>query len=111
MSVQMIISNQTGPLPISTTFNAPSDAPIILEVTGSVWSEYAGLMIGIGIDLDGNQIGTAQIFANPGATHMAVVPAYISIQLSEGQHTLNLYRMTGETEADTNDLFNAVLHY
>jgi hypothetical protein len=111
MSIQIIINNQSGPLPISATFNAPSDAPIVLEVTGSVWSEYAGLMVGIGIDLDGNQIGTAQIFANPATTHMAVVPAYITIQLSQGQHTINLFRISGETESDSNDLYNAVLHY
>jgi hypothetical protein len=111
MSVQIIIS-QAGPLPISATFNAPSDAPIVLEVTGSVWSEYANLMVGIGIDLDGNQIGTAQIFANPSTTHMAVVPAYITIQIAdEGQHTINLFRISGETESDTNDFYNAVLHF
>ena len=110
MSVQVIVS-QAGPLPIDISFNAPSDAPLILEVSGSVWTSVAGLMVGIGIVLDGNQIGAAQIFANAATTHLAVVPAYIPVQLSEGQHTLTLFRVSGETESDFNDFYNAVLHY
>jgi hypothetical protein len=110
MAVQIIVS-QSGPLPVSTVFNAPGDEPMILEVNGSVWSSYAGLMVGIGIDLDGTTIGAAQIFANSSTMHLAVSPAYIPVQLSEGEHTLYLYLMTGETESDVNDFVNAVLHY
>jgi hypothetical protein len=110
MSVQIIVS-QSGPLPIKTTFNAPGDLPMILEVNGSVWSSYNGLMVGIGIDLDGDTIGAAQIFANAASMHLAVVPAYIPIQLSQGEHTLYLYLVSGETQCDENDFINAVLHY
>ena len=110
MSIQVIVS-QNGPLPISQTFSAPSDAPIMLEVNGSVWSSVAGLMVGIGIDLDGTTIGAAQIFANANAMHLAVVPAYIPVQLSQGEHTLYLYLLSGETQGDSNDFYNAVLHY
>jgi hypothetical protein len=43
--------------------------------------------------------------------HLAVSPAYIPVQLTEGEHTLYLYVLTGETESDGNDFVNAVLHY
>src|SRR5215212_8823402 len=110
MSVQVII-DQAGPLPITVTFNSPSDAPLYLEVQGSVWTQQANQMIGIGIELDGQAVGTAQIFSNGNATHRAVVPAYISVKLAQGQHKLTLYPGTGATVSDFNDFFIAVLHY
>jgi hypothetical protein len=110
MAIQVIV-NQAGPLPITATFEAPGDEPMYLEVNGSVWCQYADSMIGIGIDLDGQTIGAAQIFSNGNTTHRAVVPAYIPIQLSEGQHTLYLYLNTGETVSDSNDFYTAVIHY
>ena len=110
MAIQLIV-NQSGPLPIKATFEAPGDEPMFLEVNGSVWSEYADLMIGIGIDLDGQRVGAAQIFSNGNTTHRTVVPAYIPVQLSQGHHTLYLYLNTGETESDSNDFYTAVLHF
>lgn len=110
MAVQVIV-NQQGPLPIKATFQAISDEPMYLEVNGSVWSEQTDTIIGIGIELDGQNIGSAQIFSNGNTTHRTVVPAYLPIQLSEGEHTLYLYLYTGETESDTNDFYTAVIHY
>ena len=112
MSVQVIVNQQKGPPPIKATFNAPSDAPMYLEVNGSVWTQSANSMIGIAIALDGQTIGTAQVFSNANATHRPVVPTYIQIQLKQGQHTLTLSPITGSsTVSDVNDLFTAVLHY
>jgi hypothetical protein len=85
-----VLINQAGPLPITTTFDAPSDAPMYLVVNGSVWSQQANKMIGIQITLDGKVVGTAQIFSNGTATHRTVVPAYVKIQLAQGKHTLTL---------------------
>ena len=110
MAIQIIVS-QKGPLPIDVTFTAVSNAPMVMEVTGSVWSQGAAHLIGIGVTLDGNSIGQAQIWANPAATHLAVVPAYIPIQLAQGEHTLHLSRMTDNTMGDVNDFYNVVIHY
>jgi hypothetical protein len=110
MAVQIIVS-QVGPLPIDVTFTAVSDAPMVMEVSGSVWSQGPGHQVGVGVALDGNAIGQAQIFANPAATHLAVVPAYIPVQLAQGQHTLHLSRLTDNTMSDQNDYYNVVLHY
>ena len=110
MAIQVILS-QVGPLPVTATFNAPGDAPMYIEVNGSVWSQSADQMLGIGIKLDGNAVGSAQIYSNGNATHRAVVPAYIAIQLSQGQHTLNLFPNNNVTVSDSNDLYTAVIHY
>jgi hypothetical protein len=110
MAIQVIV-NQIGPLPITETFEAPSDAPMYLEVNGSVWSQETDITTGIAIFLDGEQIGRALIFSNGNATHRAVVPAYVQVQLGEGQHTLKLDLDSGATVSDYNDLYTAVLHY
>jgi hypothetical protein len=110
MAIQVVIQ-QVGPLPITVNFNAPGDAPMILEVGGSVWSQSANNMIGIGIKLDGKVLGAAQIYSNGTAEHRAVVPAYVPIQLSQGQHTLALYGNTPGTVSDYNDFFTAVIRY
>lgn len=47
MSVQVLIGNQKGPLPIQASFMAPGDFPMYLEVQGSVWTPTANQLIGI----------------------------------------------------------------
>lgn len=109
MAAQVIVS-QVGPLPIKLNFNTLGDMMMCLEVNGSVWTSTANTMIGIQIAIDGNNVGTAQIFSNGASTHRAVVPAFIPVKLSYGQHTITLSAMPNTT-SDLNDLFTAVLHY
>src|ERR1700745_2678455 len=105
MSVQVILS-QKGPLPITVSFNAPSDLPVVLEINGSVWTQTANSMIGIQIQLDGANLGQANIFSNTASTHRAVVPAYFKTQLKYGvQHKLVLSAAAPNTVSDLNDFF------
>ena len=110
--LQVILNEKPGPLPLNITFNALSDGPSTLIVHGSVWSKTADQKIGIAIQLDGAQVGTAQIFSNAASTHRAVVPTYIPIKLQQGQHTLGLVLLPGtQTTSDFNDFFTAVIDY
>lgn len=112
MATQVIMSQKQGPLPITATFSALSDAPGYLEIAGSVWTTTANKMIGIQAVLDGNVLGTAQIFSNTASTHRAVVTAYFKVQLPYGQHSLTLNLNPGSpTTSDINDFFTAVLHW
>ena len=112
MALQVIFSQKPGPLPINATFTALSDAPCTLVIHGSVWSIAANQKVGIQIQVDGAQVGTAQLFSNGGSTHRAVVPAYIPLTLKQGQHTLTLALLPGtQTTSDLNDVFSAVIHY
>lgn len=61
------IISQAGPLPVSGTFSVPTNDPISILVSGSVWTQKANQMIGFTIQLDGKPIGAAQIYANPTA--------------------------------------------
>lgn len=110
MPVQVILINQ-GALPITVNFSALSDAPVTLEVNGSVWTQTANQMIGIQIAIDGAGVGKAQVFSNTASTHRPVVPAYIPLQLTFGQHSLTLSALPGGTVSDLNDFYTAVLHY
>jgi hypothetical protein len=110
MPIQMIIS-QSGPLPITASFQAIGDEPVYLEVTGTVWANQNNFMIGIAISLDDKPIGAAEIFSNNSTTHRAVAPAYIPIKLTQGLHKLTLSAKTSQTVSDSNDFFNAVIHY
>jgi hypothetical protein len=110
MAIQVII-NQAGPLPITVSFNAPGDEPMYLEINGTVWSQQANQMIGIAVMLDGHAVGKAQVFSNGTATHRAVVPAYIPIQLTQGTHKLVLAPNNSATVSDFNDFYTAVIHF
>jgi hypothetical protein len=110
MAIQVII-NQAGPLPITVSFNAPGNGPIYLEINGTVWSQQANQMIGIAVALDGHAVGKAQIFSNGTATHRAVVPANIPIQLTQGTHKLVLSPNNSATVSDFNDFYTAVIHF
>jgi hypothetical protein len=111
MPVQVILSKQ-GPLPLTINFSAVSDAPVTLEVNGSVWTQTANNLIGIQVAIDGGAVGKAQIFSNGASTHRTVVPAYIPLQLKFGQHSLTLSALPGtSTTSDFNDFYTAVLHY
>ena len=108
MGLQVLIQ-QAGPLPIKATFNAPTDAPMYLEVNGSVWSQSNNTMIGISVQVDSNVLGQAQIYSNGSSTHRTVVPAYFELKLDQGTHAIVLANYGGVS--DSNDSFTAVLHY
>ena len=110
MAIQVLISQQ-GPLPINVTFNAPGDSPMYIEVSGSVWTQNGDKLIGIAVALDGQAMGKAQIFSNGNTTHRAVVPTYIPVTLTQGQHTITLMASTTDTVSDYNDFYTAVIHY
>lgn len=111
MAVQVIMNQQKGPLPVKATFNSPSSAPMYLEVVGSVWTTTANQMIGIGVKVDDQALGSAQIFSNTASTHRTVVSSYIPVKLNQGQHTITLGPATATTTADLNDFYTVVLHY
>jgi hypothetical protein len=111
MPILPIINQTKGPLPISVNFNAPSDAPTTFVLSGSAWCGTAGQIIGVTLELDGKPLGSAWICSNQQSTHRALVPAYIPVTLTFGQHTVKLVPANGATTTDQNDFFNLVLDY
>ncbi|HEY4364639.1 MAG TPA: hypothetical protein VGN17_26985 [Bryobacteraceae bacterium] len=111
MAILSILNQVVGPLPVSATFNAPSDGPACLVLAGSVWCAAAGQTIGITLELDGKPIGSATIFSNGASTHRAVVPSYIPVTLPFGPHKVTVIAENSHTVSDVNDRFDVVLMY
>jgi hypothetical protein len=111
MAFLSILNQHVGPLPISTSFNAPSDGPACFVLSGSVWSGTANQTIGVTLELDGVVIGSASIFSNGTSTHRAVVPSYIPITLKFGTHKLVIVASNTSTASDLNDRFDVGLFY
>ena len=111
MPVMSIFNQTKGGLPVSKSFDAPMDGPACLMVSGSVWSGTANQMIGVTVELDGAPIGSASIFSNANATHRAMVPSFIPIDLTFGTHKITLIPLNSVTTSDYNDLYDVVLIY
>jgi hypothetical protein len=107
MQIPQIV-NQAGPLPIKVQFNAPLDGPALFTVTGTAWSSSADVLLQMNVQLDGNQIGTAQIFSNGAATHRAFPTLFLDVNLTDGQHVLTL-TPGANVVSDANDFFAACL--
>lgn len=111
MPVMSILNQAKGGLPISASFSAPSDGPACIVLSGSVWSGTANQMIGVTLELDGAVIGSASIFSNASSTHRAVVPSYIPVKLTFGDHKITLVASNTHTTSDFNDLYDVALIY
>lgn len=111
MSMMQILLQSNGPLPLSAPFKAPASGPATLHLTGSVWTQTAGSAIGITVSIDGAPVGSAWIYANAAASHMAVVPVFMPITLpdSTGPHTVTISSINSATATDRNDNFQVAL--
>lgn len=110
MLFQSVISSN-GPLPIQGTFNAESDAEMVIFVSGSAWSNQAGQWTGITISLDGNVIGEAAVYCNEATSHRALIPVLIPATVGFGSHTITLNPIDGFVQTDVNDFFNVSILY
>ena len=110
MNLQTVIA-QNGPLPITATFSAESDAEMVMVVSGSVWSSAPGQWGGVQIMLDGNVIGEAAVFFNEANSHRAFITTLIPVTVAFGQHTVDLALVTNNTMIDANDWLNVYLMY
>jgi hypothetical protein len=76
---------------------------LLVKVGVSVWTQQTGFMLYVGIQLDGESKGFAQIYANAPATHMTAVTNDLVITgVPPGVHTLNLMA-EADVITDNND--------
>ena len=106
----VVLINQIGPLPFSVTFKAPADGPVSFFLSASAWTQTADSWLSVGLELDAVPIGSTQAFANNAGTHLALVPVYVTTNLTAGQHTLSLLPGNSTTVTDLNDFFHVSLH-
>ena len=103
------MSIRKGPLPLGKAFQS-SGGSFLIFVSGSLWAATPNIMLSLGIFLDGQQIQACSQFANPAATHLALVPMFFTVpKQAAGNHVLELRTVSGGTNSDTNDLYNATV--
>jgi hypothetical protein len=107
----MQIFAANGPLPLKTSVNIQSNMPAVVTLAGSVWSNAAQQLIGIGLLIDGEVAASATIFANPGSQHMAVVPVEFAYTFEIGPHEFVLNPWNNATTSDKNDFYCVTVQY
>jgi hypothetical protein len=72
-------------------------------VSLSAWTPQANTLLGISIQLDNKPLGRAELFANPGTTHLTVVSNDLVLTgIPAGNHTFVL-QADASTYTDAND--------
>ena len=109
----LIIFDGAGPLPQTFNFNSPLDGPATFVLNGTAWTQHAGTLVEITLNLDGSQIGGAAVcFANQSAVHMTLRPTFIEVDnLSYGSHQMQIITVGPTTVTDFNDYFQVTLLY
>ena len=108
----LVIYDGPGPLPVSATFESPTNTGVVFTLTGTARSDVAPNLTGIVLVLDGESIGSAAVcWANQNNNHIAMRPSIIpSNGISIGTHTIEIITY-GATITDVNDYFQVTMLY
>lgn len=102
---------QKGPLPIKNIATIEADDPVIVTVSGSVWTATEDTMIGFGLKIDQDAPVPLQIFSNAPNEHRVVVPVAFSHTFGIGDHAFALVPMNSQTMSDANDFYCVTVQY
>ena len=107
--VTSVFVNQPGPLPLGKSFQS-SGGSLLIFVSGSLWAATPNIGLKLGIILDGNQIQVCEEYANQAGVHLSLIPVLFTVpkQLA-GNHVLELRTVSGGTNSDANDAYNATV--
>jgi hypothetical protein len=111
MPVVPILNLKGGPLPVSVEFKSPTDSGSFIEVSGSLRSNGAPVLISFQILIDGHVVGQSQIWSNADNVHRATVPMLVPGPKDFNVHTLTLQSTNSNSIGDQNDYFTATLNY
>ena len=108
--LQQVIA-QSGPLPIKNIATIETDDPVIVTVSGSVWTATPDTMIGFLLKIDQDPGVPVQIFSNGPNEHRAVVPLVFAYTFPIGDHAFALVPLNSQTTSDKNDNFCVTVQY
>lgn len=102
---------QKGPLPIKNIATIETDGPVVVTVSGSVWTATENTMIGFGLKIDQDDPVPLQIFSNQPNQHRVVVPIAFSYTFGIGDHAFALVPLNSQTTSDANDFYCVTVQY
>ena len=98
-----------APNPVSVPYTS-GGGTLLVQFSGSAWSQNASQMLSANLNMDGTQVATASVFANNASTHMALVPVAVRLNgVNPGAHTFTVSAGPGTT-IDSNDLFTITVY-
>jgi len=114
----MVLLDANGPLPLKTTFQAPSDGSVMFCLSGTAYTSLQPTVIGITLALDGVIIGKpATCFATTSyaiqtPAHWAVRTTFFAVNnLTPGEHTITVAAQDYGTMTNQTDTFQVTLFY
>jgi hypothetical protein len=107
LSITNLYSNEPGPTFGSGSFQA-SGGNLLIEVSGSGWTNTAPSNIGLNLALNGNALGITQVWANASETHLTFTPVVLQAQSAVGSNTITVTPFSG-TIVDQNDNLNVTI--
>jgi hypothetical protein len=103
------VINTTGDKALTGTYQKRKGGTLLISAAGSGWSKTKDQKIGMNVLVNGNQVGTAQVWTNEAESHKAFVPAFEVVnKVPKGQVNIKLEPLTG-TEIDQNDYFRVTV--
>jgi archaellum component FlaG (FlaF/FlaG flagellin family) len=103
------VINTTGDKALTGTYQKRKGGTLLISAAGSGWSKTKDQKIGMNVLVNGNQVGTAQVWTNEAESHKAFVPAFEVVNnVSKGQVNIKLEPLSG-TEIDQNDYFRVTV--
>jgi len=107
--VTSLFVNQPGPLPLGGSFLSTGGSFLIF-ISGSLWAATPNIKLSMGVFFDAELIQQCSEFANPAGTHLTMPALLFTVpKKAPGNHVLELRTVSGGTNSDGNDFYNATV--
>jgi hypothetical protein len=104
------VINSNGALPKEGTYQKRRGGTLIVSAAGSGYSDTGEKKIGMTVWVDGENVGTAQVYTNEKDSHKAFVPAFEVVNgVPKGPVKIELKALNADTKTDQNDFFRVTV--
>jgi hypothetical protein len=104
------VINTNGALPKEGTYNKRRGGTLIVSAAGSGYSDTGEKTIGMTVWVDGENVGTAQVYTNEKLSHKAFVPTFEVVNgVPKGPVKIELRPLNADTQTDQNDFFRVTV--
>jgi hypothetical protein len=97
------IYNGPGPFPLKGTFTTDIDGPVLIIFSATAYGSLPNFQLGVQVDIDGEVSVAANVWANEGLSHKALVSGVLATKMTPGTHTYNIFPTSPYTVCDEND--------
>jgi hypothetical protein len=104
------VIKDNGVLPKEGTYNKRRGGTLIVSAAGSGFSDTGEKTIGMTVWVDGENVGTAQVYTNEKLSHKAFVSTFEVVNgVPKGPVKIELKPLNPDTQTDQNDFFRVTV--